>query len=133
MWIVIILVLLLIISNLMFSRSNSTAKNVASKIQAEGGMAKKYSYLIEQLTGSRGKVVRVNITSIIIEASSIGGKTIIVLTQTDGKIAIKWNLNSPVYGQHFQDWKFPENDNQVKIIESVMKDMKAYNDRQGWM
>lgn len=133
MWIVIILVILLIIINLLFSRSNSIDKNVASKIQVEGGMTKKYSFLVEQFTGSRGKVVRVDKTSIIIEATSIGGTTLIILTHTNGQIAIKWSLDSPVYGKHFQDWEFPEGKDQVKIIESVGEDMKRYNARQGWM
>lgn len=129
MWIIIISVVILIMVNLLFSRSNLKKKTANQKIQTEGSMTKKYAYLIDQFTGSRGKVVREDNTSIIIEASSIGGTITITLTQLSVQIVINWKLDSPVFGLHFQQWKFSEDDDQVKIVERICEDMKAYNTR----
>lgn len=124
MWIIIVIVVIVIVVLFNFNSDRNAQTN---KIDREGGMRKKYSELIEHLCGSKGEVLRQSGSSITIGASSIGGSTLFILTQTFGNLTVQWKVDSPVFGKHNLEWEFPEYENQVKMIQKIESDLMQYN------
>ena len=124
MWIIIILVVIVLI--VLFSFNSDRQKQI-QKIDSEGGMRKKYAFLIDYLCGSQGSILRQSGSSIVLGASSIGGSTIFTLIQTFGSVTIKWEINSPVFGKHSLEWEFPENEDQKTIFTKINTDLIRFN------
>lgn len=129
MWIIIILVVIVLIVFFLF---DSDRKKQIQRIDSEGGMRKKYAFLIDYLCGSQGSILRQSGSSIVLGATSIGGSTLFTLIQTFGSLTIKWEVNSPVFGKHSLEWEFPENEDQETIFTKIGIDIERYNrDRLG--
>ena len=125
MWLIILIIAILIVGNAIYAKQEQKVK-----IEKEGGMYQKYSELINTLLSghSNTKIERITGDSVTLEATSIGGSTTYILQQVGNRLAIKWIVNSPVFGKHHLDFMFHEYEDQSSILEKMANDIGKYHE-----
>jgi len=123
MWILIIIAVVAILAKFAYDSNQQSIK-----VTKEGGMANKYSLLVDYIVSGHPavRVTRQTSTSIDFCASSAGGATAFFLTQTFGQITIQWKMRSPIFGEHNLNWDFPEYLDQEKMIARINNDLEKY-------
>ncbi|MCC5906202.1 MAG: hypothetical protein JJU13_08355 [Balneolaceae bacterium] len=122
------LIIVLLIAVFIFGKFISDSNKQNRKIEKEGGMRHKYRELIDLLLSGTSdcEVYKVDSNSVTLRSSSVGGTTLFTLVQTFGRINIKWELKSPVFGSHDMIWEFPEYHDQQVIVDRILNDLVKY-------
>lgn len=117
------LVVVAVIIKFLYDRNQQSVQ-----IGRQGGMSVKYRTIIDFILNGHqnSKIFQETSDSITLGVSNVGGTTIFMLLQTFGKITIKWEVNSPLYGKHKLDWEFPEFMDQEKMLERIANDLEKY-------
>ena len=99
-------------------------KQQAVKIQQEGGMRKKYSFLVETFLqeNPNARVLQENYDLISLINSERGGSTVLALVQTFGKVTVKWKFKG-LLGEYNLEWTFKENENQEQMLKVMTNDI----------
>ena len=103
--------------------------NQKKYIEKQGGMLMKYQLLVDNiLYNSPGLNLEEETAHAITLASDdkLPGKTIIILTQTFGRLIIEWKVSNR-YGKDNLEWEFDEFDDQDKILKKINHDIAEYN------
>lgn len=120
---IILLVIIGIISFMLINFFNAK-KQQAVKIQQEGGMRKKYSFLVETFLqeNPNARVLQENYDLISLINSERGGSTVLALVQTFGKVTVKWKFKG-LLGEYNLEWTFKENENQEQMLKVMTNDI----------
>lgn len=97
-------------------------KDQVLKIQVDmqGGMAKKYEYIIDRLTKyPTAKVVKVTRDHIHIQSIDQSTITDFYITECYNSVQIKWEVRMAMLGKHNHKWSFVHNYPQDKIINEI--------------
>lgn len=90
------------------------------QVDMQGGMAKKYEYLIDRMTNDpSARVVKVTRDHIHIRATEQTTETNYFITEGFNIVEIEWVGQMAMLGIHKQKWSFPHNYPQEKIIEEI--------------
>lgn len=120
------IILLVIIGIISFVLINffDAKKQQAIKIQQEGGMRKKYSYLVETFLkeNPNARVLQENYDLISLINSERGGSTVLALVQTFGKVTVQWKFKG-LLGEYKLEWTFKENENQEQMLKVMTNDI----------
>ena len=123
MWIFILAVVAFIAIKFMIDMSKQS-----SQISAQGGMREKYRILINHLMSGdpRSRVIREDRSAMLVGMSSAGGSTTFDVVQTFGNVTVKWNVKSPVFGNHSVEMSFPEEMDQDEMYERLEAKIASY-------
>lgn len=120
------IILLVIIGIISFVLINflGAKKQQAIKIQQEGGMRKKYSYLVETFLqeNPNARVLQENYDLISLINSERGGSTVLALVQTFGKVTVQWKFKG-LLSEYKLEWTFKENENQEQMLKVMTNDI----------
>lgn len=102
-----------------------------NKLDAQGGMKEKYSYLIDEILSGHPncRILDEKKQTIIIGVSSMGGTTTFTLMQTFGSLSVTYEVNSPVYGKFKENWTFDENMSQERMFDKMIYEIAKINNR----
>lgn len=105
-----------------------SANKQAEEVTKQGGMRVKYRTLVNHVLNSdpKAKIFQETSTLISVGVSSIGGSTVFYIQQAFGDVAIKWQVDSPVFGKHKLEWTFDQFDNQNQMIKKIENDIEIY-------
>lgn len=123
MWTFIALVIVAIFAKFLYDKNKQSVQ-----IGRQGGMSNKYKTIVAHLMGghSNSKIFQETSDSLTLGVSSAGGTTVFRLIQTFGKVAVIWELNSPLFGKHKLEWEFPEFMDQDKMFERINDELGQY-------
>lgn len=94
---------------------------LASQVDSQGGMYKKYQYLVTHLTDHpEAKVTKVTRDQIIIQATNRYATTSFIITESFNEVRVDWIANMAALGKHNHSWSFPNNYSQEKILDTIM-------------
>lgn len=104
------------------------AKDIKN-VEKYGGILNKYNILIEFImTNKKLKLNQINSNNIEIGYNFIGnGYVKFKLIEISGILQIKYESKDLVDGVQRLIWKFSENEDQVKMAETISKDMFMHN------
>lgn len=121
-WIILIIG---IVAYIIYSFSRDRNKMLQRQVDMQGGMAKKYEYLIEKLTETPGaKVVQVTRDHIHIRAAGQTTATNFLITEGFNSVEIEWVGQMAMLGTHKHRWTFPHNYPQQKMFEEIEEFME---------
>jgi hypothetical protein len=125
MWTFIIIIIVLIIVKFLYDKNQQSVQ-----VGRQGGMANKYRILIAHLMvgHSNTSIFQETSDSISLGVSNAGGSTIFRLLQTFGKVTIRWEMNSPLFGKHNLEWDFSEYMDQEQMFERMGNDIAKYQE-----
>lgn len=115
-WLIIIGIVIYVIYRLAKNK-NATSQSFA---EMEGGMLRKYEYLVNRLTqASLAKVVNVTKTKIHIRAVGQATATSYYINEKRDLLEIQWVADLGVLGVHRKTWTFPHNFPQTTMIKEI--------------
>ncbi len=121
-WIIITVAIIgYVIYNFIHDRDNMLNRQV----DMNGGMSRKYEYLIGGLiNGYKAKVIKV--TRDHIHISAVGQTTItnFLITETFNSVQIEWIAQLGLLGKHSHKWTFQHNYPQENMIQEIEKFME---------
>lgn len=92
---------------------------------SQGGVLKKYEYLISQLTDHpEAKIAKVTRDQIFIEARNRYATTSFTITESTNQVRIDWAANMAMLGKQAHSWTFPSNYPQDQMLEKMMNDLE---------
>ena len=116
LWIIVIGIIGYIAYSFLKDR-DSTLKR---QVDMQGGMAKKYEYLIGKMTDDPSmKVVKVTRDHINIRGTSTTSTTNFLITESFNSVVIEWIGQLSIYGTHNKKWTFVHNYPQEKMLQEI--------------
>jgi hypothetical protein len=121
-WFFIILaIVVLIIYNFISDRD----KMLKNQVDYQGGMAKKYEYLIDKLTGDGGgRVLKVTRDHIHICNQDLNTATNFFINESFNSVEVEWVANLGPLGTHKHKWSFANNYPQDKMMSEMEQFME---------
>lgn len=117
MWFFIIIIIALIVLKFVYDTATQS-----SEIKAEGGIRKKYSFLVDYFLScdKRSRIFQENNTFVSVGVSGLAGSQIYYIYPSYGKVSIRLEVkNNPLIGNLKMEWTFPEDMNQEHMIEKI--------------
>lgn len=117
MWTFIIVIVAFIIIKFIYDSVKQS-----SKVKAEGGIRKKYSFLIDHLLSGHERCRILQDTNTFVSVGIIGpaGSQIYYIYPSYGNVSIRMEIkNNPIFGNMKMEWTFPENMAQEDMIQNI--------------
>jgi hypothetical protein len=114
-----------IIGYILYSFTKDRDQMLKRQVDMQGGMAKKYEYLIECMTHDpNAKVVKVTRDHIHIRATGQATATNFFITESFNLVEIEWVGQMSVLGTHKHKWSFAHNYPQEKMVHEIEEYME---------
>ena len=114
-----------IVGYIIYSFLKDRDQMLTRQVDRHGGMATKYSHLIERLTSDpSAKVVKVTRDHIHIRAVGTATATNFLITENFNSVEVEWVGQLAMLGTHKKKWSFPHNYPQDKMIEEMERYME---------
>jgi hypothetical protein len=115
-----ILLIIGIIGFVLYSFFRDKDQMLKRQVDMQGGMAKKYEFLVGKLTQEpSAKVVKVTRDQIHIRAEGQTTATNFIITETFNKTEIEWVGQMAMLGKHNHKWTYPHNYPQQKMLDEI--------------
>lgn len=119
-----VLIIAGIIGYVIYNFSRDRDQMLERQVDMNGGMTKKYEYLINRLTNdNNAKVVRVTRDHVNICATGQTTITNFFITETFNSVQIEWVAQLGLLGNHKHKWTFEHNYPQENMIQEIEKYM----------
>jgi hypothetical protein len=119
-----ILIIAAIIGYVLYQFNRDRDQMLERQVDMNGGMSKKYEYLINRLTDDpKAKVVKVTRDHIHICAAGQTTTTNFLITETFNSVQIEWVAQLGALGNHNHKWTFQHNYPQENMIQEIEKFM----------
>lgn len=121
-WIVLIIG---VVGYILYSFFRDRDHMLQRQVDMQGGMAKKYEYLIDRMTSDpSAKVVKVTRDHIHIRATGQATATNFFITESFNSVEIEWVGQMAMLGTHKHKWSFAHNYPQDKMISEIEEYME---------
>ena len=121
------IIILAIIGIVLFYFFRDRDKMLESKVDNQGGMRRKYSLIIDNLTSEPEAVVsKVTRDFIQISCEKRTTATYFNITEDFDGVEIVWEARLGTMGNHKKRWRFPNNISQEQILTKMSEDMNDY-------
>ncbi|WP_431136939.1 hypothetical protein [Psychroserpens mesophilus] len=115
-----ILLIIGIIGFVLYNFFRDKDQMLKRQVDMQGGMAKKYEFLVGKLTQEpSAKVVKVTRDQIHIRAEGQTTATNFIITETFNKTEIEWIGQMAMLGKHNHKWTYPHNYPQQKMLDEI--------------
>jgi hypothetical protein len=120
-----IIFILCIVGYIIYSFTKDRDQMLQRQVDMQGGMAKKYEYIIEYMTNEpSAKVIKVTRDHIHIRAEGNGSATNFLITESFNSVEIEWVGQMAALGTHRHKWTFAHNFPQEKMIAQIEEYME---------
>ena len=114
-----------VLGYILFSFFKERENMLKSQVDLKGGMAKKYQYLISEMTGNgNARVEKVTRDHIQIRSVSRNSITDYYISESFNSVEIRWVAQMSLMGIHKHQWTFPDNYPQDKMIQEIEEFME---------
>ncbi len=116
-WIVLIIA---VVGFIMYNFFRDRDQMLKRQVDMQGGIAKKYEYLVDKLTQvPSAKVSKVTRDQILIRVEGQTTSTNFIITETFNKTEIEWVGQMAMLGTHKHKWTYPHNYPQERMIDEI--------------
>lgn len=123
MW---ILISLGIIGVILYNFFTDQDKMLKEQVDLQGGMSKKYEYLVNYLTKyPSARVIKVTRDHIHIQAKGDTSSISFLITESFGFVEIEWIAHLGMLGTHKHRWSFSKEVSQEKMIKQIVEDTQS--------
>ncbi len=119
------ILILIIVIYIIYNFTKDRDHMLERQVDMQGGMAKKYEYLIEHMTNDpSSKVVKVTRDHIHIRATGQATATNFFITENFNSVEIEWVGQMAMLGTHKHKWSFANNYPQEKMLHEIEEYME---------